>query len=99
MSRKIAITDEFRQCDLRCPHHHLAGMALHPLECLDEAIGHDGVTDADIGKHRFRERSDIENVAGGIEPLQRDHRPAVEMKFAVVIVLDDRSSRFRGERQ
>ena len=48
MGCEIAVADKFRQRDLHRTRHHLAGMALQPLECLDEALGHDRVADADI---------------------------------------------------
>ena len=74
MGGELTVVDEFGQRILHRRRHDLAAVTLRGLEHIHEIFRHDGVADAHVGEHRFREGADIEHAAAVIEPLQRRHR-------------------------
>jgi hypothetical protein len=97
MRRQMTALDELGQRILQRRGADLPAVPLRPLENLDISLGHQGVTQADIRKRRFRERTDIENSAPFIQALQGGDRSAVIMKPAIVIILDDSRADGSGE--
>ena len=69
MRSKKTIVHEFGQGLLQRRRHDLPAMTLSLLEHVHQATRHDGVTAAYISEHRFRERADIKDTAGFVEPL------------------------------
>src|ERR1700730_11794996 len=55
----------------------------------NQRLGYDQVTDAERGKDRARERSDVDDASLGVQSLQGFQWLLLVAKFPVVVVLND----------
>ncbi|MDF2693091.1 MAG: putative carboxyvinyl-carboxyphosphonate phosphorylmutase [Labilithrix sp.] len=83
------LADELGQGDLCERWRESIEDALCHHEAIAETIGHDGVGQAQTGKHRLAKASGVQDDAAPVERLQRRHGAALVAELAVVVVFDD----------
>jgi len=88
VAREVAAGDEIGKGELREQRDIAGQQGQRRGEGSDQAVGKDGVRQADAREHRLREGPRVDHHAIPVDALQRRQRAAVVSELAVVVVLE-----------